>query len=272
MNEILCSTGALIGKPNGRDYTLLEKLAGELSCDGFEFMMYSSWYEQADRLTDALRGTGLSFPVMHCEKHIGEKISRGEAGDLEEALRLFRINCRIAQSIGAEKLVLHLWDGMISDSHFENNLAAYAQLKEIADSHGLLLLVENVVCNHEDPMTHWCALREQYADVRFVFDTKMAAFHGQMDLLYDREYEWLWRGGHIAHFHVNDYGGGYMEWDRLKTLPIGGGNVDFVKFFSFVKDTGYEGMFTVEATAFNREGVVDTGMLNRCFEEIRGRI
>ena len=38
--EILCSTGALIGRPNGRDYRLLEPLSKKLHCDGFEFMMY----------------------------------------------------------------------------------------------------------------------------------------------------------------------------------------------------------------------------------------
>lgn len=42
MNQILCSTGALIGIPNGRDYRLLEKLSGKLNCDGYEFMMYST--------------------------------------------------------------------------------------------------------------------------------------------------------------------------------------------------------------------------------------
>ena len=42
MSQILCSTGALIGKPNNRDYTLLKGLAGKLECDGFEFMMYES--------------------------------------------------------------------------------------------------------------------------------------------------------------------------------------------------------------------------------------
>ena len=39
MNRILCSTGALIGRPNGRDYTLLNECAKRLDCDGFEFMI-----------------------------------------------------------------------------------------------------------------------------------------------------------------------------------------------------------------------------------------
>lgn len=42
MNQLLCSTGALIGRPNGRDYRLLGGLSKKLECDGFEFMMYST--------------------------------------------------------------------------------------------------------------------------------------------------------------------------------------------------------------------------------------
>ena len=52
MAKILCSTGTMIGRPNGRDYRLIEKYAPQLHCDGFEFMMYSSWYEEVDVLTD----------------------------------------------------------------------------------------------------------------------------------------------------------------------------------------------------------------------------
>ena len=39
MHQILCSTGALIGRPNGRDYRLLKQFCPQLECDGFEFML-----------------------------------------------------------------------------------------------------------------------------------------------------------------------------------------------------------------------------------------
>ena len=130
--EVLCSTGALIGRPNGRDYRLLEELAGKLSCDGFEFMMYDSWYGEQDEIVRFLRKLGLHIPVMHCEKRIGETISIGGAEGSAEAFRLFEINCRMARALGAEKLVLHLWDGLTSDSHFENNLEAYGELSRIS--------------------------------------------------------------------------------------------------------------------------------------------
>ncbi len=269
MSQILCSTGALIGRPNNRDYTLLKELAGKLECDGFEFMMYESWYDQVDRLVAALKEFSLHIPVMHCEKHIGEAISAGGRENSEEAFRRYRINCDIAEKLGAGKLVIHLWDGITSDSHFENNLEAFGELRKIAESRGIDLLVENVVCNCENPMKHWCELAERYPEVHFIFDTKMAAFHEQLELLYREEYAWLWKNGHIRHFHVNDYGGGYMEWSKLRTLPIGAGHIDFAEFFDFIRRTGYDDTFTVEATAFSSDGIVDTEMLNRCFRRIR---
>ncbi|MDE6940967.1 MAG: sugar phosphate isomerase/epimerase [Lachnospiraceae bacterium] len=129
--------------------------------------------------------------------------------------------------------------------------------------------MENVVCSVEDPMKHWCELRERYPDIHFVFDTRMAAFHGQLDLLYETRYRWLWQEGHIRHYHVNDYAGGNMDWAHLGSLPIGKGNIDFSRFFEFIGKTGYDGSFTVEATACHGGGGVDVEMLNRQFGYIR---
>ena len=89
-----------------------------------------------------------------------------------------------------------------------------------------------------------------------------------MDFLYETEYDWLWKEEHILHYHVNDYGGGYMDWANLRTLPIGKGHVDIEKFFAFIKKTGYQGDFTVEATAFDSTGVIDVEMLNEQFRKI----
>lgn len=271
-SKILCSTGALIGKPNGRNHRLLRELAGELNCDGFEFMMYSSWYEKAEEIVSDLLKMRLCIPVMHCEKHIGEALSKNGEGDWKTAFRLFEINCRMAQQLKAEKLVLHLWDGEFSDRNFANNRKALGELIPAAKEYGLDLLVENVVCNVEDPMKHWTELAAEYPEVHFVFDTKMAAFHGQMGLLFREEYQWLWENGHIRHLHINDYGGGYMEWAKLRTLAIGDGTIDFEPFFRLLKEKHYAGDFTVEATAFDAAGTVNTEKLNRSFSYIRERL
>lgn len=219
MNKILCSTGAITGKTNGYDYRLLEPLSKQLLCDGFELMMDSIWYEDIDALKHYLQKVNLYIPVVHCEKDIGEMISKG--GETE-----------------------------------------------LARAYGLELLVENVVCNVENPMKHLCELKEIYPDIRFLFDTKMAAFHEQLDLLYDTEYEWLWKEGYIRHYHVNDYAGGYMDWGNLKTLPVGKGKLDFTRFFDFIKRTGYTGDFTTEGNAVRSDGTVDVDMLNEQFKRI----
>ncbi len=272
MAKVLCSTGALIGRPNNRDYHLLTEISKRLKCDGYEFMMYSPWYDDYIQIASDLKQMNLHFPVMHCEKHIGQAISQGEKGDLEEAFRRFEMNCEMASIINAEKMVIHLWDGTISDAHFHNNLQAFGKLVEIADRYNIDVLVENVVCNQANPMLHWCELKEKYPNIRFVYDTKMAAFHEQLDQLYQEEYSWLWRDNHIQHYHVNDYAGGYMEWGKLKALPIGEGHIDFEQFFDFIKKTGYDNTFTVEATAYNLDGTVNEDVLNRCFSIIRENI
>lgn len=272
MAQVLCSTGALIGRPNGRNYKLLEEFSSQLHCDGFEFMMYDSWYDEIEELVSNLRNMHLKFPVMHCEKRIGEAISKNREGELQKAIHRFRVNCEIAYEIGATKLVLHLWDGITSDQAFSNNLFAYPKLLEIAEHYSLDLLVENVVCNKEDPLIHWYQLAKNYPKVHFVFDTKMAAFHNQMDSIYEEKNQWLFEEDHIKHYHVNDYAGGYLDWGNLKTLPIGTGKIDFERFFTLIRKLHYEDTFTVEATAFDQTGQVHMDLLNSCFDYIRAHM
>ncbi|MBQ8316007.1 MAG: sugar phosphate isomerase/epimerase [Lachnospiraceae bacterium] len=268
--KILCSTGGIIGPQNQRDYRLLENYSKELLCDGFELMMYKAWYEEIDDLISYLKGLRLYIPVVHCEKNIGRCIGTGTAEEIECGFEFFKADCRVAKEISAQKLVLHLWGGIVSDSNFENNLSCYKKFKEIASQYDLDLQIENIVCNVKDPMTRWCQLAERYPDIRFVFDTKMAAFHGQMGLLYQKEYEWLWKNGHICHYHIGDYSSIPMDWANLKSLPIGKGNIDFDSFAVFLKNINYNGFLTLEGTSFNENGEADIALLNKCFEIMRG--
>lgn len=271
MKKVLCSTGALIGRPNNRDYTLIKEFASKLECDGFEFMMYSTWYNQVERLVKELKNTGLYFPIMHCEKHIGEDLGRNEDGKYQTAKDKFKINCEIAKEIGAEKIVMHLWDGVYSDATIENNIKGYEEVNNIAKEYEIELLIENVVCNNRSPMEHWTKLLKEYPSIKFIFDTKMAAFHNQLEQIYKEENKFLWQE-HIKHLHINDYAGGYKDWDNLRTLPINDGNIDFDKFFRYINKIQYNGDYTVEATAFSNDGKIDFEMLNYCFKYIKNKI
>ena len=270
MHRILCSTGALIGRPNGRDFRLLEGCRDRLCCDGYEFMMYDSWYEQEKEVLDFLGVLSLPIYVWHCEKSIGQDIASGEEELLHRARQRFRVNCRMAAEAGAEKMVLHLWDGLISDSCIDRNIAAFSWMQQIARDYGLDLMIENVVCNHRDPLTHWRTLAGLYPDIQFTFDTKMAAFHDQLALIWRPENHWLWQKHHIRHLHINDYAGGYMDWKNLKTLHLGKGNIDFHSFFAGLGRVDYQGDFTIEATSFDREGRINWQALNASMDALRG--
>jgi len=71
MSKILCSTGAIIGKPSADNFALLKKLSTELTCDGFEFIiefhMYEAGYEDVEEQKRLLKGLNLCIPVVHCD-------------------------------------------------------------------------------------------------------------------------------------------------------------------------------------------------------------
>ncbi|MBQ8557041.1 MAG: sugar phosphate isomerase/epimerase [Clostridia bacterium] len=263
MNRVLCSTGAIITKRNGRDFNLLREIVPHIACDGLEFMMYQSWHDQTGALKKVL--SDFEVPVLHMTKQIGEWISQG---NLADAQAMFRADCALAEAVQSKLLVLHLWSGQASDQHIERNIAAYPRLREIAEKHGLLLTVENVICNQRDPMARMRTLAEEYPDISFTFDTKMAAFHSQLEELYRPENAWLWP--HIAHFHVNDYAGGHMDWAHMGVKQLGQGHIDFDRFFAFVPGMGYAGDFTCEATSVNEDGTIRYDELNASLGRIRG--
>lgn len=267
---ILCSTGAIMGRPGKRDFTLLAEFAKKLDCDGFEFLMLDTWYEKAEDIKKFFKDIEMPIPIFHIEKGVGDLTSRNEEGDTEMAISLFRANCDLAKALGSKKLVLHLWSGLDSDKDMDHNMECYEIYNDIAHNNRLVLTVENVVCNRLEPMSHMMELARKYPEIQFTFDTKMAAFHNQLELLYKEENKWLIP--FITHMHINDYAGGYKDWKNLKTLHMGEGHIDFNRFFEAIRASGYNGSFTVEATSYNVNGVVDFDSLNKCFEKIRNYI
>ena len=268
MNRILCSTGCLLGRPNGRDYNLLKSIVPKLRCDGLELLMYDTWYDKIPELARAVKDCGKSVFTFHIEKTVGELVSHYK---LNEALEKMEINCHLATDLGAELLILHLWNGIISDKNIDYNIECYKYLEEIAHKYCLTLTIENVVCNEKSPMVHMCALTEHYPHIKFTYDTKMADFHKEQNLIYEQNYRHV--VNNFAHLHINDRLGEYKDWSNLRVLHLGDGSIDFDKFFSFIKESGYTGDFTTEATSFDRvTGEIDIGPLNDSLDKIRSYV
>lgn len=267
---VLCSSGALITRFNGRDPRLLREFFPQLEADGLEFMVYPSWDGLLDEYIPAVetisREIGMPIPVLHADKTIGELLSRGSEEEVKEAGERFLNNCRIADRLGSGLMVLHLWGGPASDHHIERNIEVLGGYMNTAESFGITLTVENVICAVGSPLGHLDSIMDAYPNAVFTLDTKMAEFHQELPatLADDR----LWQG-RVKHLHVNDYSGGLKDFTDLRVRHIGDGHVDFVPFFRKVKESGCSGFATVESTSVRPDGSVDIEKLNRSLRTVR---
>ena len=252
MPFLLASTGAFIGRPNGRDFRLIEKYAPQIRCDGFELMFYEDWYSCTDELRFFLKGLAVELPTFHCDKLIGELLAQER---FEEAYSRFEENCRAAAEIGSKLLVLHLWNGPTSDANIDANISGYERLLWIAAQYGLTATVENVIANGGSPLRHWHSLAKRYPGAAFTYDTKMAQFDLDNEKAFLPDNISLWR--RVKHIHLNDRIGGYRDWSSYRALNLGRGDVDFETFFEGLAKVGYSGGFTVEASAFLPGGGLD---------------
>ena len=269
MIPVYVSNGAFITRYNGRDYHLIERYAPLLHADGLEFLMYTCWDDKVKEVRRFLTGLRLQYPVMHLDKNIGETLSEKGMEGRDEAFRLLSRDLDTACEIGADKLVMHLWNGPFSDTHFDDAAGLLEDMLELAEKRGKLLTVENVTCARNLCLDHLLVLASRYPEVRFTYDTKMAHLHGENGLLSADKYASLLKEGLICHLHVNDSIFPTPDMDRLPIMHIGDGDVDFAAFFALLRQRGYQGTATVESTSVRKDGSVDIDKLNRSIEEIR---
>ena len=258
--RILPSTGAFIGRVNGRDHHPLLSVIDSIPAEAYEFMMYESFYGREDAVLADFLATGLSFPVLHVEKRIGELVA-DPAADPEEPYRRFRTNCEAAVRLGAEKLVLHLWNGVASDRDFDRHLAAYPRFRALAEAYGLCLTVENVVCAVRDPLACLFELLALYPDAAITYDTKMAAFHRQEYTVFEDACRPLWQGM-IRHIHLNDYAGIPGDFSRLSVLHLGEGNLDIPRISRALLSKGYCDTVTLECSCMCPDGSLTPEKMN----------
>lgn len=270
---VLCSSGAMVTRFNGRDPRVLRGVWRELDADGLEFMIYPSWDGRLAEIEETVlrmrRELSMDIPVVHADKRIGELLSMGSDEQLAEARERFKTGLGVARRLGARLLVLHLWGGAASDHHIERNLSVLGDYYEEAERMGLLLTVENVVCAKRTPLYHLQTIMREFPDARFTVDTKMAEFHAELDKTLEEDALWH---GRTAHLHVNDYGGTPGDFSDLRVLHIGDGHVDFEPFFKKVRESGYSGFATVESTSVFPDGSINVQKLNRSLNAVRNAL
>ena len=272
--RLYCSTGTIISKYNGFDYTLmntvLSPIVKELSLDGCEFMMLTVFYEKFDEIVRYMEKVGMTFPILHSDKEIGVLLGNCTEEDDREALRRFDKNCAFAKRLSAEKTVIHLWGGIISDKNAQHNISLVPDLCDIAEKHGITPLFENIPCAAADPITHWEEINSLDSRARFIYDTRFGEFHRQTP---DIPRHPLFKEGLVEHMHISDFLGEKGDFTRLRPiLHPGEGQIDFNSIFSDIEADGYCGSITLESPVVFEDGSLDTDKLRRTLSFIKDNI
>ncbi len=256
------STGAIIGRVNGYDYRhilrVMPRLIEQTPLDGLELMMLPAYLDKLPAMAADFGAAGLRFPVIHADKEVGTFLSTAAVTEqsslIADALDRWTQNCVMGERVGSTQIVLHLWGGLDSDAALAGNLAHLGALTDIAASHGLEVLIENVPCTTHDPIANLAAIRAAFPTMRYVFDTRFAAFHGQLDSL--TATPWL-IGDRLAHVHISDLrDGAERDFSRLRPiLHPGEGGIDFPALLASLTERAYAGSVTLESPVMSEHGI-----------------
>ena len=262
-NRFYASTGTLVGRENNFDYCVIAENAKKIRADGFELMILRPWYGRLDEIAKALADAGVYTPAIHFDKEIGVMLAEGDPKTSEKALELFAENVRMAKMTGAKKSVFHLWGGQKSDGAVDGAIELLPQMKEMCEAAGTELLIENIPCVYNDPLSIWEKIYSRIPDMGFVFDTRFGKFHDQyMDIFASPTWQ------NVKHMHASSFLGAKNEWGLIRPiLQPGEGKVDFDHLISNMPH--YEGSVTLESPVIAEDGSVDIATLNRSLDFLR---
>lgn len=256
--KILVSTGTFIGRANGRNERLIPIIAEKTICDGFELMLLEDWHERLPAVCDFLLTSGFRPETVHLEKNIGVLLSDGSEKRAQEAVEIFRKDIEVSAKLGAHLAVLHFWGGRRSDYHLDKNLPFIPIFYEIAKKSGILLTIENIPCVYGASLFAWNRIAAYYPEARFIFDSRLDAFHHDYKKIFASPH---WKN--VCHMHISDSGKEMIH----PILHPGEGAIDFDSLFAEMPS--YPPAITIESPVLNPDGTADTEKLNRTVAYIR---
>ncbi len=256
-----------MSKINGRDYRMITKFAPQIKCDGFEFLMVPEFYSQMEQIARDVKAAGICFKTFHIEKNIGWYLSRLENDDEKTAFELLKQDLTMANMLGLNFCVFHLWGGAQSDHMVERNIGFVDRILEYGKEYGVTVSVENVPCTTHSPYENVKLLAEKYPHIPMTFDSRFAAFHGQEKLFCGDDE--LWKNN-IRHIHISDISEEAVAARTLRPiLHPGEGCVDFGTVFVKLKKD-YTGTLTLESPVFLPDCGADIDKLNRSLCKLDG--
>jgi sugar phosphate isomerase/epimerase len=256
---VLASTGIFTRDPDQTDHTAILEHAPKLGTAGYELSLYDAWHGHLDEVIEDLRGSSLSFPVLHADKSIAVGLGGEDSDEADQALAAFEVNCRAAVALGAETLVLHLWERPEGDREIERNLERLTACLDTAEAYELVLTVETIPGIAATTLANIRLALERDVRCRVTLDTEFLAFHGQLDESIAAE--WLWGDNAVRHVHLKDFDGRLSDSNGRRYLLPGEGSLELQSFLAGLVDRGYDGAITLEASALTSSGKLDQNRL-----------
>ena len=152
-----------------------------------------------------------------------------------EAEDQYRRYSEIAASLGAKYIIMHGGkpNGILTDEEY---CERYMRLKEITRENGAHILQENVVRYRAGEIEFLRSMRDILGEeAEFCIDIKQSLRCGYDPYQLIEEFS-----DNIKHYHISDHS---ISSDCL--LP-GDGGFDFKKFFTVLKEKGYDGSLMIE--------------------------
>jgi sugar phosphate isomerase/epimerase len=236
--RLLLPTGAVTRHPDFVDHL---RIVQHVPPADLELSIYEGWDE---RVAEDLHG--LPIVTAHADKAIGATLS----GD-QPALERFALNCRLAGALGAETLVLHLWELPDGDRRLERNLDRLPGLIDAAEEQGLTLAIETIPCSAGTPLGNVRRACERDERCRVTLDTEFLAVHGQLEEAHEL-------AELVAHVHVKDFHPDVWGTRPRRYLLPGEGVLDID---GFLERLGYDGTLTLELSAVRDDGGIDAARL-----------
>jgi sugar phosphate isomerase/epimerase len=258
---ILCSTGIVTRGPDQTDHTTILEHVSKLGAAGYELVLYQAWYGHLDEVIEDLRTSNLSFPAVHADKLIGAGLGSEDADEADEALATLELNCRAAAALGAETLVLHLWELPTGDQTIERNLDRLPACLDMAEAYNVVLAVETIPGTVGTPLANLKLAVERDPRCRITLDTEFLGLHGQVSESIAAD--WLWAEGRVRHVHLKDFDGRLRDGGGRRYLLPGEGSLDLQGFLTGLVDRGYDGAITLEASATTPSGELDEARLQQ---------
>ncbi len=255
--RVLASTGCVTHYPTRVDHRLVADVRA-LPVDGYELSIYPGWIEGGEGVAADLAELALPVVTAHAEKPIGARLSEGDAGAVDR----LEANAHLAAGLGARLLVLHLWELPVGDRHLERNLELLPACIDAVEAHGLRLGIETIPCSVGSPLVNAARAVERDPRCLVVLDTEFLALHGQLERAPDA-------GLPVGHVHLKDFAGELRPGDpRTRYLLPGEGSLDLDGFLSRLRDGGYDGAVTLEASAVAPDGGLDRTRLAEIAEAL----